>query len=61
MLAIEVDGKLWHDELSDRFESDRRRQNELILAGWRILRFTWAMLRDRPDDVISRIVQALAV
>lgn len=60
MLAIEVDGKLWHDERSTRFESDRYRQNELILAGWRVLRFTWVMLRDRPDDVLARIQQALA-
>ena len=29
-LAIEVDGKLWHDEYSDRFEGDRERQNDLV-------------------------------
>jgi very-short-patch-repair endonuclease len=37
-LAIEIDGRRHHDETSGRFESDRIRQNELVAAGWRVLR-----------------------
>ena len=58
-LGIEVDGKLAHDELSDRFEDDRSRQNELVAAGWTILRFTWRQLHDRPNWVLAQIVQFL--
>jgi very-short-patch-repair endonuclease len=58
--AIEIDGRRYHDEYSDRFESDRLRQNQIVLLGWRVLRFTWRALRDEPDLVISRIVQLLA-
>jgi very-short-patch-repair endonuclease len=59
-IAIEVDGRRFHDDNSDRFEDDRARQNDLIAAGWRVLRFTWAMLDEHPGAVIARIVQLLA-
>ena len=39
-IAIEVDGRLAHDDWSDRFDDDRARQNDLLAAGWRVLRFT---------------------
>jgi very-short-patch-repair endonuclease len=55
MLAIEVDGRRAHDENSDRFESDRARQNELIARGWRVLRFTWRTLNDNPAAVVAKI------
>jgi very-short-patch-repair endonuclease len=57
MLAIEVDGRV-HDRY-DAFEYDRARQNDLVLQGWRVLRFTWAMLVDRPEAVLLAIGQAL--
>lgn len=59
-LAIEVDGRKFHGDESDRFEDDRDRQNALILAGWRVLRFTWEMLNDHPNAVLHQIVQSLA-
>lgn len=59
-VAIEMDGRRYHDEFSDRFEFDRLRQNQIVLLGWRVLRFTWRTLRDDPDLVLSRIVQLLA-
>jgi hypothetical protein len=31
------------------------RQNLLALDGWRVLRFTWAMLTERPDEVVAMI------
>ena len=58
-MAIEVDGKAFHsDERS--FERDRRRQNQLVLGGWTILRFTWDQITRSPEQVISTVQQATA-
>ncbi len=57
-LAIEFDGAAFHTDAA-RFQDDRRRQNDLVAAGWTVLRFTWADLTDRPDEVIDRIRAAL--
>ena len=59
MLAIEIDGRV--HERYDAFEHDRARQNDLVLQGWRVLRFTWAMLVERPDAVLLAIRQALGL
>jgi very-short-patch-repair endonuclease len=59
-LAIEVDGRRYHDGASERFEDDRERQNALVLAGWRVIRVTWRMLTEQPDLVFDQIVQGLA-
>lgn len=40
-LAVEADGRQTHDELSALYR-DRERQNDIVLAGWTVLRFTWA-------------------
>lgn len=57
-LAIEIDGRL-HELDEDLFESDRWRQNALVRAGWRVLRFTWTMLVDHPELVVQEIRAAL--
>jgi very-short-patch-repair endonuclease len=59
-LAIEIDGRRYHDELSDRFEDDRARQNALVGDGWRVLRFTWRQLTERPDWVLGQVRRLLA-
>ena len=41
-LVIEIDGRRYHSG-SDVFESDRKRQNLLVLHGWRVLRITGRM------------------
>lgn len=56
-LVIEFDGRN-HDR---RLVSDDRRQNLLINAGYRILRFTTADLQDQPDVVLAQVRSALAV
>jgi very-short-patch-repair endonuclease len=58
-LAIEIDGRL-HEDDPDVFQRDRYRQNALVLAGWRVLRFTYAMLLNSPDYVLDQIRAALA-
>lgn len=57
-LAVEIDGRL-HEKDLDLFESDRWRQNALVGAGWTVLRFTWAMLRDHPEIVLATIRRSL--
>ncbi len=57
-LAIEIDGRL-HEDDPDIFENDRYRQNDLIASGWRVLRFTYAMIVRQPQYVIATIRAAL--
>lgn len=59
-LACEIDGRETHDT-EDAFESDRERQNALVLAGWTILRFTWKMLTEDPAYVVWATRRAVAI
>jgi very-short-patch-repair endonuclease len=46
-LAVEIDGRL-HEDNPNVFETDRYRQNQLVSAGWTVLRFTYAILVAHP-------------
>ncbi len=58
-LLIEVDGFAFHTDHA-AFESDRRRQNALVLAGWTVLRFTWRQLTEDPERVVGEIRKAIS-
>lgn len=58
-VAGEIDGRAYHCA-PDVFETDRSRQNALVLDGWLIVRFTWLMLTRDPDYVLRTVRQALA-
>lgn len=58
-VILEVDGFEFHSR-REAFELDRRRQNDLQLRGWLVLRVTWLMLEDEPDVVLDWVRQALA-
>lgn len=58
-VASEIDGRL-HETDVDLFESDRIRQNALVLHGWLVLRFTWHMLDTDPGYVVTTTREALA-
>ena len=58
LLAIETDGYAWHGD-RESFDGDRDRDNELQNLGWRVLRFTHAMLRWEPERVIATIRAAI--
>ena len=58
-LAVEIDGRLHHDT-SEVFETDRVRQNALVIAGWDVLRFTWSRLVNEPGAFVHEIRQTLA-
>lgn len=57
-LVLEIDGFQYHSS-QHAFVRDRRRQNLLVLDGWRVLRFTWQDLSDRPDRVLADVHEAL--
>jgi very-short-patch-repair endonuclease len=59
-LIVEVDGYAYHAHRA-AFERDRRRDQQLIAAGYRVIRITWIQLRDRPIETITAIVKALAL
>jgi len=54
-LVIEYDGANHRERLT----ADNRRQNLLINAGFRLLRFTAADLSQRPDTITAQVRQAL--
>jgi len=53
-LVLEVDSWEYHAS-QEAFELDRRRQNGLVLSGYRILRFTAPMITGEPARVIGAI------
>jgi hypothetical protein len=57
-IAIEIDGYRSHSSL-EAFQSDRARQNDLVTAGWIVLRFTWDDVLRRGPAVIETIRQAI--
>ena len=58
-LVVEVDGFRFHGGRA-AFERDRRRDGELLAAGYRVLRLTWRELTDAPEAVVATLAQALA-
>jgi very-short-patch-repair endonuclease len=58
-LDVELDGR--HVHATPRaFERDRRRHQRLLVAGWRVVRFTARQLADEPDRVEATIRALLA-
>ncbi len=60
MLVIEVDGRIGHIGHLDRAK-DRQRDNDLMAAGWRVIRITWDDLVVREAWVVETLTKALAV
>lgn len=59
-LVIEIDGREYHQSAA-AFETDRERQNLLILGGWIVIRFTWQMLTTDPDYVVRTTSDAIVL
>lgn len=59
-LIVEVDGARYHLPLL-AFERDRRRDAELVAAGWRVIRVTWSQITRESHRVVARIAQALGI
>ncbi|HEY8679539.1 MAG TPA: DUF559 domain-containing protein [Candidatus Dormibacteraeota bacterium] len=54
---LEYDGATHRTSLVE----DNRRQNRLLNAGYRILRFTVADINGTPDALIAQVREALAL
>jgi Protein of unknown function (DUF559) len=59
-LVLEVDGLRFHGHRR-AFENDRRRDQILVAAGYRVIRVTRRQLIHEPLAVIARLAQALTV
>ena len=59
LVALEVDGYGVHLRSREVFEHDRDRQNELEIAGWRVLRFTSRALKHEPARVAGQVARML--
>ena len=57
-VVVETDSWLAHGT-PYAFQADRAQTNKLLLAGWLVLRFTWADLTRRSRAVAAGITQAL--
>ncbi|MCW2620666.1 MAG: hypothetical protein JWL64_268 [Frankiales bacterium] len=57
-LVVEADGFAFH---SDRaaYRRDRDRLNALERLGWRVLRFSWEDVRERPVHVVRTVTSCL--
>ena len=59
-LIVETDGWRAHGTRT-AFERDRRRDADLLAAGWRVLRISYERLKREPAWVAQRLAAALAV
>jgi very-short-patch-repair endonuclease len=58
-LIVEADSRRFHDTQS-AFQHDRRREQRLQLAGWRVSRCTWEQVEREPRRLAETILGLLA-
>lgn len=58
-IALELDGRAVHAREA-AFESDKKRDRELLVEGWRPAHVTWLQLRAEPDAVAADLRELLA-
>jgi hypothetical protein len=59
-VCVETDGGAVH-RTRRAFETDRVRDGDFLVSGWRVLRLTWRRIRDEPDvvaDLVRRLLDA---
>ncbi len=57
-LGIEIDGAAYHAS-AEAQQRDRRRDQRLMVLGWKVVRFTAMEVLNRPDDVVARLRRIL--
>lgn len=57
-IVIETDGRKTHGT-RQAFETDRRRDQRLIAAGWTVIRTTWRQLTQRPHELKPVLLKLL--
>lgn len=61
-IAIELDGYTYHAEgkiSQEAFSDQLQRQNGLVLAGWKILRFSWKRVLESPNSCRDALRRAI--
>lgn len=58
-LVVEIDGYAFHSARA-AFERDRRRDQQLVAAGYRTIRVTWRQLEDESHRLVATLTRALA-
>jgi Protein of unknown function (DUF559)/Transcriptional regulator, AbiEi antitoxin len=59
-VVVETDGRETH-ETPEAFQIDRRRDQFLAAAGYRVLRITWRQIHDERAAVLDRVAEALSL
>jgi uncharacterized protein DUF559 len=57
-LVVETDGR--EHRGARRYEHDRERDAKMLLAGYRVVRFTWRQSTERPEYVVATLRALLA-
>jgi hypothetical protein len=57
-VIVETDGRETH-ETAEAFQSDRRRDQFLAAAGYRVLRVTWNQIHREREAVLGRVAKVL--
>ncbi len=57
-LIVELDGRRWHST-STALSNDRARDRRAAAAGWRVLRFGWQEITERPALVTREIAELI--
>ncbi|MGU3436628.1 DUF559 domain-containing protein [Actinomycetes bacterium M1A6_2h] len=57
-VIVEVDGRVFHTAPAV-FTSDRKRQNELVLDGWLVLRYSAMTVMAHPEAVADEIIDVV--
>jgi hypothetical protein len=58
-VIVEADSKKWHGS-RQRQEIDRRRDQRLTAAGWRVIRTTWKQMTYHPEELRETLLKLLA-
>jgi hypothetical protein len=58
-LIVEADSHRYH-RIASAFENDRRRDQRLTVAGWRVIRCTWRQVVDEPEALAHTIRRLLS-
>lgn len=58
-VIVELDGRAVHGT-ARAFERDRKRDRLLTVDRWRVMRVTWAQLRDEPEAIVADLKGLLA-
>lgn len=58
-VVVETDGRRTH-RTSQAFETDRRRDQRLLAAGWKVIRTTWRQLKHCPHELAAVLLRLLA-